>query len=72
MDEGAFPGLQLAVNLDGRGGATAIPEDEIHGQLGKETPTWVHLEDEDGGEYTVRVPAFPGPVEILDGRVEPD
>ncbi len=39
---------------------------------GYATPTWVHLEDEDGGEYTVRVPAFPGPVEILDGRVEPD
>lgn len=39
---------------------------------GYATATWVHLEDEDGAEYTVRIPSFPGPVEILDGRVEPE
>lgn len=37
---------------------------------GYATPTWVHLEDEDGGQYTVRVYPLMGRAEILDERVD--
>jgi len=39
---------------------------------GYATPSWVHLEDEDGNEFTVVIRALPGQVGIYDGRVEPE
>lgn len=39
---------------------------------GYATPSWVHLEDEDGNEYTVVIRALPGQVGIYDGRVDPE
>jgi len=37
---------------------------------GYATPTWVHLEGDDGEQYTVVVHPLLGRAEILDGRVE--
>lgn len=37
---------------------------------GYATPTWVHLEDDDGGQYTVEVHPLMGRAEILDERVD--
>jgi cell wall assembly regulator SMI1 len=39
---------------------------------GYATPTWVHLEDDQGNPYTVVIRALPGQVGIYDGRVDPD
>lgn len=39
---------------------------------GYATPTWVHLEDDRGEQYTVRIHPLLGRVEILDGRIEAD
>ncbi len=39
---------------------------------GYATPTWVHLEDDEGNRYTVVIRSLPGQVEIFDDRVDPD